>query len=103
MFDQLYKHLFAYKNLKKAWIATGKDGDIECDNEEYDRFDAAEFALISYPCKAPEEARVKSRIFAQDAELMETIATTRTPEGKKYLVVFLESLWPVDDVREIAR
>lgn len=96
MSERLNQLIDAYKTTFKEWMATGTEEDITCDSEQYTRFDEAEFELIAHPCGGEEEARAKVSFIRQSRELMDTLANDRAPDGRRYLAVFMETLWPVD-------
>lgn len=76
-----------YTHAKAAFDAA----DPDCDEPEWNAYEAAEHAIIIYPCRTLDEVRHKARFFLENSGPFDTIHNCYTTT-EATLLPFLRSL-----------
>ncbi|EJK83564.1 hypothetical protein [Rhizobium sp. AP16] len=91
-----------YHEAQRVWQAQFDEDDTKASNsKEWDAYEAAEDAILYYPCKTLEDVQTKASFVLADTNALDSVTNCfRSDDGAPSLVLFLRSLLgepPVDN------
>jgi hypothetical protein len=82
-----------YQQTQKAWRAKVDKHDSDPSEAEWQAYEAAEEAVLSFPCKNFDDVRLKAAFVLADENAMDSVKNSVRPgDGMPTLVFFLRSL-----------